>query len=93
MSRYLDKSKKSKQLHRKPTKDSRKKRMAEEQKVHKLSFEMNPTGDIKRFEDTTSMLFGVKGIGKSTFAKELGDILAVRYNLDLPATSLSFSIS
>jgi len=60
--------------------------MEEEQVIHPVSFDMSPSGEFRRFEDTSSVLFGAKGIGKSTFAKYLGDALAVRHNLDLPAT-------
>ena len=84
MPKYLKQSRKV--LHRTPTKDSRKKRMEEEQIVHPVSFDMSPKGEFKRFEETYCTLFGAKGIGKSTFGKELGDVLADRYKLKLPAT-------
>lgn len=87
MSRYLSSSpKKSKTLHRTPTKDSRLRRMKEEQVVHKIKFDMDPENELKKFEETVAVLFGVKGIGKTSFAAYLGDALTEKYDLDLPAT-------
>lgn len=86
MSRYLSNSKsKSKSLHRPQTKDSRKIRMKEEQKIHSIKFDMKPKSEAKTFEDTITALFGVRGIGKTCFGKELGEALARKYNLDIPA--------
>jgi len=91
MTQYTQKRKKT--AHRSPTKtkpagkyDSRLKRIAEEQVIHDIQFEMETSSTFKHFEETISALYGVPGIGKSKFAELLGLILQKKYSLKTSAT-------
>lgn len=68
------------------TLNSRLKRIKEEQIVHKIKFEMEPSSSYKCFEETISALYGVPGIGKSKFGECLGEALQKKYSLKTSGT-------
>lgn len=70
----------------KATKDSRLKRIKEEQIIHDIRFEMDASSEYKCFEETISALYGVPGIGKSKFAECLGVALQKKYSLEASGT-------
>lgn len=81
MSRYLSKTKTASGP---ATHGSRRKRIKEEQRTHKITFETDPSSEFKRFEETVSGLYGIPGIGKSRFAYDLGLVLQEKYSLKYP---------
>lgn len=90
MTRFLTSPKKSKTkskaFRQESTHNSRKKRIKEEQKTHKIKFEKSPSSQFKKFEETISGLYGIPGIGKSKFAHELGVALQRKHNLSSSGT-------
>ena len=67
---------------------SRLKRIANQQTTHDIEFETKTSAATTYFEDSVSALFGTFGIGKTTFASELGFALQEKYNL--PDSGLYF---
>ena len=60
---------------------SRLKRIEKQQTAHDIVFETEASAATTCFEETVSALFGTFGLGKTTFAAELGFALQKKYNL------------
>lgn len=61
--------------------ESRKKRIVGEQAIKEINFVMEEESTHTTFENSIIALYGVPGIGKSTFAHELGFALKEKYGL------------